>query len=127
MKIGELSKATGASIRSLRYYEQQGLITSRRMDNGYRDYNSLTVDQVKTIQFYLQLGLTTEQISGFLNCVMTSKEAFCEQIMPVYRTKLKEIEEQIALLSSIKSNLEERITHLLEENPKLKGEIKNEY
>ncbi|MNP81119.1 hypothetical protein D3C76_1793930 [compost metagenome] len=57
---------------------------------------------------------------------MASKEAFCEQIMPVYRTKLKEIEEQIALLSSIKSNLEERITYLLEENPKLKEEMNHE-
>ncbi|MEF2967188.1 MerR family transcriptional regulator [Paenibacillus sp. M1] len=127
MKIGELSKSTGASIRSLRYYEQQGLISSRRLDNGYRDYYSLTVEQVKTIQFYLQLGLTTEQISGFLNCVMTSKEAFCEQIMPIYRSKLKEIDEQLALLTSIKSNLEERIAFLLEENPKLKEDIKDEH
>lgn len=126
MKIGELSNATGASIRSLRYYEQQGLIASRRMDNGYRDYSGLTVETVKTIQFYLQLGLTTEQISGFLNCVMASTEAFCEQIMPVYRTKLKEIEEQISLLSSIKSNLEERIAYLLEENPNLKEELNHE-
>lgn len=122
MKIGELSKLTGASIRSLRYYEQQGLIASKRLDNGYRDYSAMTVDQVRTIQFYLQLGLTTEQISGFLNCVMTSKEAFCEQILPIYRSKLEEIDSQITLLQAIKSNLQERIAFLLEENPKLKEE-----
>lgn len=123
MKIGELSKATGASIRSLRYYERQGLITSRRLPNGYREYNSFSIDQVNTIRFYLQLGLTTEQISGFLQCVMSSKEAFCEQILPVYRSKLKEIDDQISLLTSIRANLQERIDFVLEENPNLKEEF----
>ncbi|WP_435925572.1 MerR family transcriptional regulator [Paenibacillus sp. DYY-L-2] len=123
MKIGELSKATGASIRSLRYYERQGLISSRRLPNGYRDYSSFSIDQVNTIRFYLQLGLTTEQIAGFLHCVMTSKEAFCEQILPVYRSKLKEIDDQISLLTSIKANLQERIDFVLEENPNLKEEF----
>lgn len=123
MKIGELSKATGASIRSLRYYERQGLISSRRLPNGYRDYSSFSIDQVNTIKFYLQLGLTTEQIAGFLHCVMTSKEAFCEQILPVYRSKLKEIDDQISLLTSIRANLQERIDFVLEENPNLKEEF----
>lgn len=123
MKIGELSKATGASIRSLRYYERQGLISSRRLPNGYRDYSSFSIDQVNTIRFYLQLGLTTEQIAGFLHCVMTSKEAFCEQILPVYRSKLKEIDDQISLLTSIKANLQERIDFVLEENPNLMEEF----
>ncbi|MGG6310827.1 MerR family transcriptional regulator [Paenibacillus macerans] len=119
MKIGELSKATGVSIRSLRYYEEQGLITSQRLANGYRDYHSFSAEQVKTIQFYLSLGLTTQQIAGFLQCVMTSKEAFCREVMPVYRNKLKEVNEQIELLQAIKSNLEERIQYILTENPEM--------
>lgn len=122
MKIGELSKLTGVSIRSLRYYEEQGLITSNRMENGYREYHVLMTEQVKTIQFYLSLGLTTKQISGFLHCVMTSEEAFCKEIMPVYRIKLQELNDQISLLSAIRSNLEERMNYLLQENPDLKEE-----
>lgn len=115
MKIGELSKATGVSVRSLRYYEQQGLLTAARQDNGYREYNALAVEQVLTIHFYLTLGLSTEQIAGFLHCVMKNKEAFCQEVLPVYRQKLQEIDSQIALLSSIKSNLEERIASILKE------------
>jgi DNA-binding transcriptional MerR regulator len=119
MKIGELSRLTGASIRSLRYYEEMGLITPTRMENGYREYNAMTVDQVNTIRFYLNLGLTTEEIGGFLHCVLTNQEAFCRQIVPVYRKKLAELEQQIGLLTQIKSNLEDRIRYIAEQNPSL--------
>lgn len=115
VKIGELSKATGVSVRSLRYYEQQGLLSAQRGLNGYREYNNMAVEQVLTIHFYLTLGLTTEQISGFLHCVMKNKEAFCQEVLPIYRQKLQEINDQIALLSSIKTNLEERIASILNE------------
>lgn len=115
MKIGELSRATGASIRSIRYYEQQGLLTAERSPNGYREYNPLVVEQVNTIQFYLSLGLSTEQIVGFLQCVMKNKEAFCEEVLPIYKQKLAEIDEQMRLLTVIRSNLEERIAFIQEE------------
>lgn len=115
MKIGELAKATGVSVRSLRYYEQQGLLTAERTENGYREYNRMVVDQVNTIQFYLSLGLGTEQIAGFLHCVMKNKEAFCREVLPVYEQKLAEIDEQIRLLSGIRSNLVERIASIKEE------------
>lgn len=122
MRIGELSRLTGVSVRSLRYYEQQGLITPYRTENGYRVYNPLSVEQVETIKFYLELGLSTEEIAGFLQCVLKNKEAFCSEIVPVYRKKLAELEKQIHLLTMIKSNLEERFRSLQAENPQLTEE-----
>ncbi|GGD97951.1 MerR family transcriptional regulator [Paenibacillus nasutitermitis] len=116
MKIGELSKATGASIRSIRYYEQQGLMAPARMENGYRVYNRLAVEQVQTIRLYLSLGLSTEQVAGFLNCVMLNKEAFCQEVLPVYKEKLADIDRQIEQLSSIRQNLVERIASIHTEN-----------
>lgn len=113
MKIGELSKKTGVSIRSLRYYEQQGLLTPLRQDNGYREYSPLAEEQVRTIRFYLDLGLSTEEIAGFLHCVLKNKEAFCEEILPIYRHKLEEIDDQIRLLSQIRANLQDRISSIL--------------
>jgi DNA-binding transcriptional MerR regulator len=115
MKIGELSKSTKVSIRSLRYYEQQGLISPIRQMNGYREYHNLATQQVQTIQFYLSLGLSTEQIASFLHCVLINKEAFCKEILPIYMQKLAEIENQIQTLSQMKSNLEERITSIQSE------------
>jgi DNA-binding transcriptional MerR regulator len=125
MKIGELAKLTGVSVRSLRYYEEKGLIAPSRKDSGYREYHPLAVEQVNTIQFYLSLGLTTEQISSFLYCVMMNKEAFCREVLPVYRKKLNEIDGQLRLLNQIKSNLVERIEAMLAENPSLKEEMQH--
>lgn len=113
MKIGELAERTGVSIRSLRYYEQQGLLAPIRQRNGYREYSPFAEEQVRTIQLYLRLGLSTEQIAGFLHCVLKNKEAFCEEVLPLYRQKLDEIEAQILQLTAIKQNLQDRIASIL--------------
>ncbi|MCJ8012949.1 MerR family transcriptional regulator [Paenibacillus sp. KQZ6P-2] len=115
MRIGELAARTGVSVRSLRYYEQQGLLTPIRCENGYREYSAFAEEQVRTIQLYLNLGLSTEQIAGFLHCVLINKEAFCQEVLPIYRQKLAEIEAQINTLQSIKSNLQERMQSILDE------------
>jgi len=72
MRISEVSRRTGVSIRSLRYYEQKRLLCARRLENGYRDLDEETVERVHTIQMYLGLGLTTEQIEEILDCTGTS-------------------------------------------------------
>ncbi|WP_214484130.1 MerR family transcriptional regulator [Bacillus sp. SM2101] len=111
MKIGELSNITGVSERSIRYYEKQGLITPIRLANEYREYNQSAIEQVNTIQLYINLGLTTKQISSFLTCVLKNKEEFCSDVLPIYKDKLQEINNQIKQLEMIKSNLEERILY----------------
>ncbi|NUU61692.1 MerR family transcriptional regulator [Paenibacillus agri] len=115
MKIGELARQTGVSVRSLRYYESQGLIAPVRQANGYREYSPLAIETVESIKLYLNLGLSTEEIAGFLNCVLKNKESFCAEVMPVYQSKLEEIEKQILQLNQIKLNLEQRISSILEE------------
>lgn len=118
MKIGELSKITGVSIRSLRYYEEQGILKSMRQSNGYRIYNETAIDQVHTIKFYLDLGLSIEQISGFLHCVLKNKETFCKEVLPIYEQKLLEIEKQMETLQMIRSNLLDRVAAIKEEDTK---------
>jgi DNA-binding transcriptional MerR regulator len=68
MRIGELSEATGASPRALRYYEQLGLISSERRVNGYRDFDESAADTVRMIKRLLELGLPTEVIRDVLPC-----------------------------------------------------------
>ncbi len=42
MRVGELAKLSNTPTRSLRYYEEQGIIKSCRLDNGYRTYDTTT-------------------------------------------------------------------------------------
>ena len=55
MLIGELATASGLSREALRFYEQQGLIRARRLDNGYRDYPPEVVTLVQYIRTAQQL------------------------------------------------------------------------
>src|SRR6478735_11737500 len=69
MRIGELSTRTGVSTRALRYYEQQGLIRSRRLPNGYRDYGPQTADVVSFIQDLFAAGLSSSLLRDIIPCV----------------------------------------------------------
>jgi len=112
LHIGELSKKTGISIRSLRYYEQKHLIHSKRMENSYRIFDESIIERVKNIQMYLSLGLTTDEISKIMECPITieDQQPLCDQAMVVYETKLQGINEQIDLLEKLRTNLEKRIS-----------------
>ncbi len=69
MRIGELARRTGVSVRSLRYYEQQGLLTAERTDGGHRDYPDRAVDRVIRIQELFAAGLHSKKIAGLLPCM----------------------------------------------------------
>src|ERR1700694_3830204 len=83
MRISEISRRTGVSVRSLRYYEQKRLLCSRRLENGYRDLGEEAVERVQTIQMYLSLGLTTEQIEEILQCAGGSPLPKCPGRSPL--------------------------------------------
>ncbi|WP_086818928.1 MerR family transcriptional regulator [Allokutzneria sp. NRRL B-24872] len=69
MRIGELAEATGVTPRALRHYEEAGLISSRRLANGYRDYRESTVDRVRNIRLLVDFGLTLEDVEFFVGCL----------------------------------------------------------
>ncbi|MGW2780303.1 MerR family transcriptional regulator [Streptomyces populi] len=70
MRIGELSRRTGVSRRSLRYYEEQRLLTPTRLPNGYRDYDERAVITVRRIQILLSAGLGTSTVEEILPCAV---------------------------------------------------------
>lgn len=69
MRIKEVSERTGVSARLLRYYEEQGLLSPQRQENGYRDYGEYQVERVQQIRSLLDAGLTTEIIRAVLPCL----------------------------------------------------------
>jgi len=74
MRIGELSAQTGVSVRLLRYYEEQGLLSPDRSASGYRVYAADTPEVVGTIRCLLGAGLPTSTIAEVLPCLRTSGE-----------------------------------------------------
>ncbi len=71
MRIGELSKRSGVSPRSLRYYEEQGLLTSSRSGAGQRHYSEAEVERVSLIQQLFVAGMSSKVIATVLPCVET--------------------------------------------------------
>lgn len=69
MQIGELSDRTGVSIRSLRYYEEQGLLSPERTPAGYRRFAEDDVTTVRRIGSLLAAGLGTRKIVRILPCL----------------------------------------------------------
>ena len=131
MRIGELSERTGASVRSLRYYEKKGLISSERLENGYRDFSEAQVERVRTVQFYLGLGLSTDHIEGSLKC--KDRDASpernpeineeCEELLMLYEEKLSEMDGQMQSLSEARARLKERITLFQEHMEEARSQV----
>jgi len=69
MRIGELSRRTNVSPRSLRYYEEQGLLTSSRSEAGQRHYAEGGVQRVALIRQLFDAGLSSRVIATVLPCV----------------------------------------------------------
>ncbi|MFB6820610.1 MerR family transcriptional regulator [Streptomyces virginiae] len=69
MRIGELSRRTGVSARSLRYYEEQGLLTSSRSDAGQRHYSDAAIQRVSLIRQLFDAGMSSRVIATVLPCV----------------------------------------------------------
>ncbi|GAB2939299.1 MerR family transcriptional regulator [Micromonospora polyrhachis] len=85
MRIGELSARTGASIRSLRYYEEQGLLASTRSVGGQRHYTEHEVERVEHLQRLYAAGLSSKTIHALLPCMdapsdETSDAAFVRMV-----------------------------------------------
>jgi DNA-binding transcriptional MerR regulator len=99
MLIGELSDRTGTSRRLLRYYEQQGLLTSSRSPNGYRDYAESCVDRVLQVRGLLDAGLPTRIIKQVLPCMDTPRAILIS----------KATDETIATLERERDRMSDRI------------------
>ncbi|QBD76996.1 MerR family transcriptional regulator [Ktedonosporobacter rubrisoli] len=114
MHIGQLATLTGVSERSLRHYEYKGLIYSKRLENGYRDFEESQIERVKAVQFYLGLGLNTVHIGHILNCNPDDAPRiakFCPQLLDLYENKLAEVNRDLEYLLELKTRLETNIAN----------------
>jgi DNA-binding transcriptional MerR regulator len=69
MRIGEVAKGAGVSVRALRYYEEQGLLIADRSYSGQRQYPDGAVERVKFIQNLYAAGLGSKAVLDILPCM----------------------------------------------------------
>ncbi|QEV44526.1 MerR family transcriptional regulator [Streptomyces vinaceus] len=74
MRIGELAGRAGVSVRSVRYYEEQGLLASTRSASGQRHYTDEEVERVVFLQRLYAAGLSSRTIAELLPCVDAPSE-----------------------------------------------------
>ncbi|MBB5928031.1 DNA-binding transcriptional MerR regulator [Streptomyces echinatus] len=107
VRIGELAGATGTTPRALRHYEQQGLITSTRAANGYREYDARTAVRVRNIRRLLEAGLTLDDVRAFLPCLdgdVTAGPASAKGLK-IARDRLAVLDARIAAQAAVRERL----------------------
>ncbi|ESA32898.1 family transcriptional regulator [Leptolyngbya sp. Heron Island J] len=99
VKIGDLAKRTGLSIRTLHYYDQIGLLSpSHRNSAGHRFYDSQDIIQLQQILSLRQLGFSLDEIRDCLQ----SPEFSLPQVIELHRARVRE---QIALSRTLLKRL----------------------
>jgi DNA-binding transcriptional MerR regulator len=104
MRIGDLAAATGASTRSLRYYEEQALLASERSASGQRHYPESAVERVTLIQSLLAAGLSSSTIRDVLPCI-TDDAIRTPWLAERLRSELDRVEQQIDSLNQAREIL----------------------
>ncbi|MEK5056876.1 MerR family transcriptional regulator [Paenibacillus shunpengii] len=111
MKISELSRLTNVSTRAIRHYEEKGLLTAERLENDYRDFNESAVERIRSIQLYLKLGFTADEIRSLFQCEVASPDdyEYCEEMHEIYEEKLRKVKGQIDSMLQLKRLLERQV------------------
>lgn len=109
MRIGELSQRSGASVRSLRYYEEQGLLISSRSASGQRQYAESDVARVQFLRRMLAAGLSSRTIAAVLPCVDSPSSQATEAAWERMVEERAKLDAHIAELVDTRARLDELI------------------
>src|SRR3954454_944279 len=117
MLIGELAERTGTSTRTLRYYEQHGLVRAQRDGNGYRRYDDAELRAVHEIRALLAVGFGLDDIRPFVACLRAGNATghVCSDSVAVMRRKLAEVETYLDQLAGVRDRLRGQLAKAIEE------------
>lgn len=97
MLIGEVSKKTGLSRDTIRFYEKQGLITvgrKARRDNNYKEYPEDVLNRLQTIKRIKGFGFTLNETADLLLLIERNK-ASCSNVTDTVQQKVSILDEKI--------------------------------
>lgn len=105
MNIGEASGRSGLPAKTIRYYEDIGLIRPDRGDNGYRDYGTDDVHKLRFLHRSRSLGFSVEECRQLL-ALYEDKSRASADVKDIAATKLIEIDRKIRELTELRHTLE---------------------
>ena len=106
MQIGELAKLTNTSTKTIRFYEDSGLLPPpARSASGYRDYGPEVVDRLRFIHRGQAAGLTRQKVRQIL-AIHDRGEAPCGHVRQVLNSRLDQVRAQIAELIALQDHLQ---------------------
>ncbi|MEB8338359.1 MerR family transcriptional regulator [Streptomyces endophyticus] len=108
MKIGELAQRAGVSVRALRYYEEQGLLSPERTPSGQRTYGEGTVEVVRLFQQFYAAGLSSRSIAALLPCVNNGRTTATQRRM--LRTERDRLSDRVEEMTHTLHRLDQLIT-----------------
>lgn len=104
MKIGEASEQSGLPAKTIRYYEDIGLVQSDRQENGYRDYGKQDIHKLRFLQRSRGLGFTVEQCRTLLS-LYGDPDRSSADVRALAEAHLEEIERKIRELAGMRDTL----------------------
>lgn len=106
MRIGELSERSGTPIRTIRFYEDKGVLPApTRTHSGYRDYDEDAVNRLRFVSAAQGAGLRLAEITSILT-VRDAGEAPCQHTTSLLRAKRDEIEARLKELRHIRNEVD---------------------
>lgn len=118
MNISELSKKTGLSIQTIRYYEKIGVIPKahRWPDSGYRDFDNTYITLIHFIQNAKEAGFTLSEIYSLVD-LLSDERRSCPKVASIIKDRLINVENKLKALKKIKQRLN-RLKSICEKNRK---------
>lgn len=107
MRIGTLARKAGVSRDTVRFYERQGLISSRRTANGYREFPDDMLQQLLYVRTAQALGFSLAEIGDGLIDLLR-KPSTAQDARRVLLRKIAMIDDRIAELRSLRKELQAR-------------------
>jgi len=106
MRIGELSDRSGTPVRTIRFYEDKGVLPApTRTQSGYRDYNDDAVDRLRFVSAAQGAGLRLSEISSIL-AVRDAGDAPCSHTTSLLQAKRHEIDARLKELRQIRKEVD---------------------
>ncbi|MFB2636614.1 MerR family DNA-binding protein [Shewanella bicestrii] len=109
MKIGEVAKHTGLSVKSIRYYHDIGLVCGERNEAGYRVYRHRDIESLKFVHQCRDLGFSLEDCKLLLG-LRNNDSRNAEEVKQLTRNHLAYVEEQIGKLQNLRSQLQQMVS-----------------